>query len=103
MGIQSDLLLLAAGGIHQWVGVEIAALGVDMSNRYSAAQDNISSNVLHAFAVQGRLELGAHEAITIARVDKAEEVDGEHGHVEGERDDDESKSSGNKVLGPQAL
>jgi hypothetical protein len=101
--IQSDLLLLAAGGVHERVRVKVTTLGVDMTNGDTAAHDDIGGDILHSLVVEGSLELGAHETITITRVLEGNEVNGEHGHVEGQRDDDQGKDAGHEVLGPKTL
>lgn len=102
MWIEGNLLLLASSWVHQWVRVEIAALCVVVSDRNTGSKSNIGRDVTHALRVEGRLELGAHESITLARVDKAKEVDVEHSHVESDWDDDEAEDSGEKVLGVES-
>ncbi|THW59526.1 hypothetical protein D6D20_06439 [Aureobasidium pullulans] len=81
MGVESDLLLLAASGVHVAVRVQVASLSVVMTDRDTAAESDICGNVLHTLAVESRLELGRHETIAVTRVDEAEEVDGEHAHA----------------------
>lgn len=100
VGVQGDLLLLATGGVHVAVRVEVTTLSVVMTERNTRTESDISSDTLHALAVESRLELGRHETITIARVDKADEVDGEHAHVEGDGDDDQAEDASKQVLEP---
>lgn len=101
VGVKSDLLLLTAARVHERVGVEVSALRVDMSEAESAAECDIDRNVLHTLVVQGGLEFGTHEAISVTGVAKAQEVDSEHGHVEGRGDDDQAEYTGQKVLGKE--
>lgn len=93
VGVESDLLLLATGGIHQGVGVKVTPLGVDVTNRDLAAHHDIGGDILHLLAVEGGLELGAHEAIALAGVDETHKVDGEHGQVDRRRDDNEREGA----------
>ena len=102
VGIESDLLLLGTSGVHQGVRMKIASLGVDVPDSNTATQKNVGRDILHTLRVQSRLKLGAHEAVTVAGVGKAQEVDSEHGHVERKRDDDEAESAGHEVLGERA-
>lgn len=101
--VESDLLLVAAGRVHVAVRVQVAALSVVVAQRDTASESHIGGDVLHALAVEGRLELGGHETITVTRVDETEEVNGEHGHVECDGNDDEAEDAGEKVLEPEAL
>lgn len=101
--VESDLLLLAARGVHEGVGVEVATSGVDMTNANAAAHDDIGRDILHALAVKSGLKFGAHETITVTGVLENGEVNGEHGHVEGDGDDNEGEDTGHEVLGPKAL
>lgn len=103
VGIQSDLLLQATGRVHEGVRVEVATLSVDMADGNSASHDDVGSNVLHTLAVQRSLEFRAHESITLTRVGQAKEVNGEHGEIEGNGDDDEAEDSGHEVLEPETL
>lgn len=103
VGIQSNLLLQATGRVHEGVRVEVATLSIDMADGNSASHDDVGSNILHTLAVQSSLELRAHESITLTRVGQAKEVDGEHGEIEGNRDDDEAENSGHEVLEPETL
>ncbi len=82
VGIESDLLLLAAGRIHQVMRMQVASLGVVVSDADSATQGNIDWDILHGLGVESGLELGAHESISISWVGQAEEVDSEHCHIE---------------------
>jgi hypothetical protein len=80
--VEGDLLLLASGGVHVAMRVEITTLRVPVTKRDAASERDVGWNILHTLGVQSGLELRRHEAITFARVDKANEVDPEHGHVE---------------------
>lgn len=101
--IQSDLLLLAAGRVHERVRVKVTALGVNVTDGDTAAHDDIGGDVLHSLVVEGSLELGAHETISVTGVLEGDEVDGEHGHIEGQRDDDQGKDTSHEVLSPKTL
>lgn len=103
VGIQSDLLLQATGRVHEGVRVEVATLSVDMADGNSASHDDVCGNVLHTLAVQSSLELRAHESITLTRVGQAKEVNGEHGEIEGNGDNDKAENSGHEVLEPETL
>jgi hypothetical protein len=48
--------------------VKITALGVDVTDRDTAAENDIGCDVLHLLVVQGGLELGAHEAIAVTGI-----------------------------------
>lgn len=100
--VESDLLLLTSSGVHQSVRVKISSLSVDVADGNTATKENIGGNILHALAVESSLELGAHETISLTRVGEAEEVDSEHGHVEGDGNDDETEDASHEVLGPKA-
>ena len=80
--VEGDLLLLASGGVHVAVRVKITTLCVPVTQRDAASECNVGWNILHTLGVQSSLEFGRHEAIALTRVDKAEEVDSKHGHVE---------------------
>jgi hypothetical protein len=58
-----------------------------MTKRDAATVRDIGGDILHALGVQRGLELGGHETISITRVDEADEMDREQGHVEGDRND----------------
>jgi hypothetical protein len=98
MRIQCNLLLLATGGVHKRVRVKVATLCIDMADSDTAAHHNVGGDILHSLVVEGGLELGAHEAITISRVLETDEVNGEHGHVKSKRNDDQTEYSGHEVL-----
>lgn len=98
VGVQGDLLLLAAGGVHKGVRVEVATLGVKMADCDTAAHQDVGGHILHALGVQGGLELGAHETISLAGVHQAQEVDGEHAHVDTRGDHDETDSASQEML-----
>ena len=49
MRVEGDLLLLAAGGVHKVVRVQISSLGVVMPDGDSASKCNIDRNILHSF------------------------------------------------------
>ena len=82
--------------------VQISTLSVVVTQADSRAKCNIGRYIGHSLGVEGRLELRGHESISIARVDEADEVDGEHGHVEGHWDDDETEDPREEVLEPNA-
>lgn len=103
VGIKCDLLLLASSGIHEVVRMQVPSLGVVVTDADSATECNIDWNILHSFGVECSLELRAHKSISIARVNKAEEVDTEHGHVESQWYDNKAEDSGHQVLGKKTL
>jgi hypothetical protein len=74
-----------------------------MADGDSASHDDIGGNISHALAVKSSLELGAHESVTLTRVGQAEEVNGEHGEIEGGGDNDEAEDSGHEVLEKKTL
>ena len=82
--------------------VQISTLSVVVTQADSRAKCNIGRYIGHSLGVEGRLELGRHEAVSVTRVDEADEVDGEHGHVEGHWDDDETEDPREEVLEPNA-
>lgn len=86
--VESDLLLLAPSRVHVAVRVEVSALSVVVTQGDTATKHYIGGNILHALAVESRLELGRHETVAVTRVDKAEEVNGEHANVKSDGDDD---------------
>lgn len=100
--VEGDLLLLGAGGVHVGVGVQVATLRVVVPERDAGAEGNVGGHVGHGLAVERGLELGRHEAVAVARVDEAEEVDGEECHVDGGGDDDQAEDAGEQVLEPDA-
>ena len=100
VGIEGDLLLLGAGGVHVLMRVEVAALGVVVAETDSGAKGDVGGHIRHALGIQRGLELGRHEAISIARVDEAEKVDREHAHVEGRRNDDQAEDAREEMLEP---
>jgi len=57
-------------------------------------------SVLHAVTDERVLELGTHESISVARPVQNQEVNLEHGHVERQRHDDQTKRPRQEVLGP---
>ncbi len=83
--------------------MEITAVGIVMSDTDSAAHDHVNGYVLHGFRIQSSLELRRHEAITVAWVDKAEEVNAKQSRVEGDGNDDKAEEAGKEVLEPQTL
>jgi hypothetical protein len=103
VGVESDLLLLAASGVHVVVRVQVATLGVMVAKANSRTKGNIGSNILHTLGVQGCLELGGHEAIALAGIDQAHEMDGEHSHIESNRDDNQTENTGGEVFEPNTL
>jgi hypothetical protein len=72
-----------------------------MADANPAAHDDISRNVLHPFGVEGGLELRAHETITLTRVDQSSEVDGEHGKVKRQGNDNQGEDASHEVLAPE--
>lgn len=103
MWIKGDLLLLATGGVHVAVRVEVTALGVVVAERDTRSEYDICGYILHALAVEGGLKLGRHETIAVAGIDEAEEVNREHAHVEGDWNDNQAEDTGEEVLEPNAL
>jgi hypothetical protein len=83
--------------------MQIAALRVVMTDRDSATESNIRRDILHAFRVQSGLELRRHKPIAITRVHQTQEMNSEHGHVEGHRDHDQAEETSKEVLEPDAL
>lgn len=103
VGVERYLLLLASRGVHVIVRMKIASLGVEVTDADARSKCNIGGNVLHPLRVQGCLELGRHESISIAGVDKAQEVDSKHGAVEAEGNNNQAEDTSKEVLEPQAL
>jgi hypothetical protein len=101
VGVESNLLLLAADGVHVAVRVEVSTLRVPVTERNTASIGNIGWHILHTLGVQGGLELRRHETITFAGVDQADEMNCEHGHVEGDGNDDQAEETSEEVLEPQ--
>lgn len=101
--VQSNLLLLGSSRVHERMGVEVATLGVDVADSHSAAHEDVNRDVTHALRVQSGLELGAHETVALAGIDKAHEVDSKHGHVEGHGDNDQAEDARHEVFGKNAL
>jgi hypothetical protein len=83
--------------------VQVATLGIQVTNADSGTKGDIRGNILHRFGVQGCLELRGHESITFSRVDQAHEMNSEHGKVKPKRDDNETEDSGEEMLEPEAL
>ena len=48
------------------------------------------------------MELAAHETIAVARVNQTDEMNGEHGHVESQRDYDQAENPREQVFKPDA-
>lgn len=103
VGVKGNLLLLATGGVHEVMRVQVTTLGIVMSHANSATESDINRHILHRLGVERGLKLRAHESIPVTRVGKAEEVDSEHGHVECDGDDYQAEDSGNHMLGEQTL
>ena len=101
--VQGDLLLLASGGVHMVMGMQIAALGVVVSEGDPAAKRHVNGHVLHRFRVERRLEFRGHETVAVTRINQAYKVDGEHAHVKRQRDDDEAERSRKQMLEPKTL
>lgn len=85
------------------VRVEITALGVVVAEADPATKSDIGCNVGHALVVEGSLEFRRHEAVTVTRVDQAEEVDRKHADIEANWDNDQAEETGKEVFEPQAL
>lgn len=100
--VEGDLLLLATGGVHVAVGMEITTLRVPVTKRDTASVSDIRWYILHALGVESSLELRRHETITVTRVNQAYEVNGKHSHVERDGNDDKTEETGEEVLEPQA-
>lgn len=83
--------------------MQVAALRVVMADGYPAAESNIDRHILHRLGVERRLELGRHETIPVAGVDQTDKVNGEHGHVECDGDDDQTEGTRKEVFEPEAL
>jgi hypothetical protein len=103
VGVQSNLLLLASGGIHVVVRVQVATLRVVVPERDPAAKSDICWHVMHGLGVQSCLELGGHESISLSRVNQTQEVYSKHGHVEGKGDHDETERASEQVFEPDTL
>ena len=102
VGVKSDLLLVAAGGVHVRVRMEIATLGVVVANADARSKGNVGWDISHTLGVKGGLKLAAHEAVAITRIDEAEEVDSKHAHVEADGDNDQAEDASKKMLKPHA-
>ena len=83
------------------VRVKIAALCVVVTESDSTAESDIGWSVSHSLVVQGGLELGRHEAIALAWIREAEEVNSKHDHIEGDWDDDQAEDTCEEMLEPQ--
>lgn len=103
VGVECDLLLLAASGIHEVVGMQVSSLSVVVSDAHSATKSNIDWDILHSLGVKRGLELRAHESISITRVNQAKEVDSKHGHVECDWNNNKAEHSRYNMLGKDAL
>ena len=103
MGVEGDLLLLASRWIHQVVGVQVPPLSVVMSDADSASESDINRDILHAFRVESSLEFGAHESVSITRVNEADEVDSKHGQVECKGYDNQTEDTSNQMLRKYSL
>lgn len=101
VGVQSDLLLLATGRVHVAVRVEVATLCVPVAERDATAIGDICWYVLHSLRVQCGLKLRRHETVTVTWVDQADEVNREHGHVEGDWNDHQAEQTCEEVLEPE--
>jgi hypothetical protein len=102
VGVEGDLLLLATSRVHVLMRVQVATLSVVVAETDTCAKCNISGDVSHGLCVEGRLELAAHEAVTVTRVDEADKVNCEHGHVEGDGNDNQTESASKEVLEPNS-
>lgn len=81
--------------------MKVSTLGVVMPDGDTGAVCDVCRDAMHALGVKGCLELRGHEAIAITRVAETGEVDGEHGHVKGDRDSDETEDAGEQMLEPK--
>jgi hypothetical protein len=99
--VESNLLLLAASGVHERMRVQVTTLGIDVTNGNAAAHHDISGDILGGLAVESSLEFGAHEAVAFAGVSQAHKVDGKHGKVKGGGNDNEAEDAGHEVLGQE--
>lgn len=99
--VQGDLLLLTAFGVHVIVRMKVTTLSVDVANSDSRSKNNISGSIHHTLVVEGSLELRGHEAIAFAGIGEAEEVDGEHAHIDRHGDNNKAKSTSEEVLEPK--
>jgi hypothetical protein len=66
-------------------------------------EGDIRGDITHSLVVEGRLEFRRHETVTFSRIGQASEMDGKHGHVEGNGNDDQAESTSEEVLEPQPL
>ena len=80
--------------------MEVASLGVDMSDGDSAAQHNIGWDVLHPLVVKGRLEFRAHKAVSVTRIGEDRKVNRKHGRVESKGYYDEAQCACHEMLCP---
>lgn len=102
VGIEGDLLLLASCRVHVCMRVEVSSLGVVMAQTDARAKSHICGHICHSLGVEGGLEFAAHETIAVTRVDQTDEMDREHGHVEGDGDDDQAEDASEEVFEPDA-
>jgi len=100
--VERDLLLLAAGWVHVNVRMKITTLCVVVTECNSAAESDVGWGVSHALVIQGGLEFRRHEAIALAWVCQAEEMDSKHGHVKGDWDNDQAENASEEMLEPKS-
>ena len=74
-----------------------------MTYRDSATEDDINRDVLHGFRVEASLKFGRHETIAVSGIDEANEVDGEHEHVEGYGNAYQTEGASEEVFEPDSL
>lgn len=101
--VQCNLLLLASSGKHVRVGMKVATVGVKMTQADSRTKRNISRDIVHRLGVQGRLELGRHEPISISWVYQAQEMNSEHSAVESDWDDYQAENTCKEMFEPKTL
>src|ERR1700731_3821324 len=86
-----------AGGVVVRVGVEIAAMSLNVSDIHFGPICNVDGRVHHGMAAQGLLELWAHEPIALACIGKGDEMDLEHNHVHEDRQDDQTSGTSSEM------
>jgi hypothetical protein len=103
MGIECDLLLVAARWVHEVVGVEVPSLSVVMPDADSTSKGDIHRDILHGFGVKSGLEFRAHEPVPVTRVHKTDEMDGKYTQVKGNGYDNQTKDTCSDMLGEDSL
>ena len=103
MRIKGDLLLFASSWVHEVMGVQVPSLGIMMPDTDSTAKCNINRNILHGLGIECCLKLGAHKSISITWIDKTDEMDSKHCHVECQWYDDQTENPSNHMFGKYTL